>query len=119
MSVQGHAHSTGVPTRNATRWRDGTSVQHTFRMTATLRRADRVRMRHLARACAMAASGEGRRISEEAGVSLTPMAAATGASVPTLSRWERGLAKPRGDTAIRWVMALDELAGAVTGGDLA
>jgi DNA-binding transcriptional regulator YiaG len=91
-------------------------VQHAFLMTATIKRADRDRMRQLARATTLSTSGEGRKIREASGVSLPPLALAIGASVPTLSRWERGLSKPRGDAAVRWVKALEDLALVTAGG---
>lgn len=101
---------------------NGVPMAQAFRMrTATIaRRAhrERERLQLIARAISMGASGEARQIREASGLSLTPLARAAGVSVPALSRWERGLARPSGDEAVRWVHALDDLA-TLGGGDAA
>lgn len=84
--------------------------------SSTSRRRSRTSLRLLARAVSLSASGDGRRIREAAGVGLTPLAASIGASIATLSRWERGLSRPNGPTAVRWVQALDDLRSFINGG---
>jgi DNA-binding transcriptional regulator YiaG len=66
----------------------------------------RIRSRTLAR------TGAGRRLRERAGVSLHELAAAVLVSPSTVSRWERGLARPRGAAAERYADALDVLSEA-------
>jgi hypothetical protein len=46
---------------------------------------------------------------EGAGVSLTELAGSIPCSPAALSRWERGLRRPRSDLAIAWAAALREL----------
>ena len=46
---------------------------------------------------------------EDAGVSLTEMAASIPCSPAALSRYERGLRRPRSDLALAWAAALREL----------
>lgn len=66
----------------------------------------------LARIRAMAESGEARARRERARLSLTEMANAIGAGVPTLARWELGDRRPRDvEIALRWLAVLDELDG--------
>ena len=45
----------------------------------------------------------------ELGVSLAEVAVEMGVTVPTVSRWERGLRLPRGDTAARYLELLHRL----------
>jgi transcriptional regulator with XRE-family HTH domain len=53
--------------------------------------------------------GRGRFLREAAGLSLRDLAHAVGVDVATLSRWERGVARPRHAAAVRWVAACDEI----------
>ncbi|PZS15535.1 MAG: hypothetical protein DLM57_12520 [Pseudonocardiales bacterium] len=73
------------------------------------KRGDRIALVSLARAVRMAASGDARHVREASGVALAPMSRATGVSTATLSRWERGLCRPSGAAAVRWVELLDQL----------
>lgn len=52
---------------------------------------------------------ERRNIRLEAGISQQELAAALGASRVTLSRWESGTRRPRGEMAIRYARALERL----------
>ncbi len=52
---------------------------------------------------------ERRNIRLEAGISQQELAAALGASRVTLSRWETGTRRPRGEMAIRYARALERL----------
>jgi len=57
----------------------------------------------------LAASGKARRIRVMARLSLAEMARDLGVSDVTLSRWERGLCRPRGDAAVAYGALLDQL----------
>lgn len=50
-----------------------------------------------------------------AGVGLREMASAIGVVPSTLSRWERGLRRPRSAAAVRWAEAVRNIAGAFRG----
>jgi hypothetical protein len=64
----------------------------------------------ISRARRLARSGEGRRIREEAGLTVREMSSAVGVVPATISRWERGLGRPvRGSAVRRWVRVLDRL----------
>jgi transcriptional regulator with XRE-family HTH domain len=67
----------------------------------------------LVRARALAATGEGRRRREAAGLSIRELAAAIGVDAPTLSRWELGRMRPRRASALRWLAILDEVSGSM------
>ncbi|PKQ22322.1 MAG: hypothetical protein CVT65_13970 [Actinobacteria bacterium HGW-Actinobacteria-5] len=56
-----------------------------------------------------AATGDGLRRRQAAGLSLREVAAAVGISPTTLWRWEKGQRTPRGRAAIAWACLLDEL----------
>ncbi|MET0417289.1 MAG: helix-turn-helix transcriptional regulator [Actinoplanes sp.] len=56
-----------------------------------------------------AEDGSGRRIRESAHLSLRLVAQNIGVAEATVSRWEKGNRKPRGEAAIRWVRLLDQL----------
>ena len=60
-----------------------------------------------------ASEGTGRQIRERASLSMYDVAQTIGVGEPTVSRWERGLARPTGDAAVRWTELLDKLATAV------
>ena len=66
-------------------------------------------LKALARVRAMAANGEARAIRTRHNVSLTEMADAIPAAIATLSRWEAGDRRPRGEAALRWLQILDSL----------
>ena len=59
---------------------------------------------------AAAANGTMRDRRHAANVTTPELARALGVSVPTLSRWERGLARPTLEHALLWREALDTLA---------
>lgn len=70
---------------------------------------DGVDVRRLARANRLARTGEARAIRECSGVSLRTLAAALGTNPGELSRWERGLARPRPRSALRWLSEVESL----------
>jgi DNA-binding transcriptional regulator YiaG len=55
-------------------------------------------------------SGRGARLRLAAGISQGELAAAIGVSAPTLSRWEAGDRRPRGDAAVAYARELRKLA---------
>lgn len=63
----------------------------------------------LARANRLARTGEARAIRERSGVSLRTLAEALGTNPGELSRWERGLARPRPSSALRWLGEIENL----------
>ena len=63
----------------------------------------------------VAFSGAGRQIRRIAGLSLSELAAVIGVDKSTLSRWERGLERPRTDAAIRYEEALRKMLRAIEG----
>jgi DNA-binding transcriptional regulator YiaG len=56
-----------------------------------------------------AASGHALRIREQSGTSQAEWATVVGTTVPTISRWERGLRVPRGEAALRYHALLKSL----------
>lgn len=66
-------------------------------------------LRILTRARRLADAEAGRRLREAAQIGLRDLAAAIGTNPGELSRWERGLARPRVDSAIRWLEACDAI----------
>jgi transcriptional regulator with XRE-family HTH domain len=66
-------------------------------------------VRDLARIRRMQVSGEARRLRERAGISLRTMARAVGVRASTLIRWEASRVRPREDTALAWLAALDQI----------
>lgn len=52
---------------------------------------------------------EARAIRLAAGLTVGDMARALGVTPGAVSRWERGLARPRGDAALRWHAVLSAL----------
>jgi DNA-binding transcriptional regulator YiaG len=56
-----------------------------------------------------AQNGTARRLRQESGASLAEIGRACNVSKGTLSRWERGLATPRGDAALRYGEVLSAL----------
>lgn len=50
--------------------------------------------------------GGGRRLREQAQLTLRELAGAVGVDPATLHRWETAAAVPRGDAAVRWIDAL-------------
>jgi transcriptional regulator with XRE-family HTH domain len=63
----------------------------------------------LVRARQLTTDDLGRRIRERHRVSANELAALLGVNKAQLSRWERGLSRPRADTAIRWLETLEAL----------
>lgn len=63
----------------------------------------------LAYARRVAADGTARSIRKRAGLSEAEEGAAVGVAGPTISRWERGVRRPRGVAAIRWARLLRRL----------
>lgn len=61
------------------------------------------------RARSLAANGLGRAIRLAADASLSEVGEAVGVSGPTISRWENGKRRPRGDRAVRYAQVLDQL----------
>lgn len=59
----------------------------------------------------LAATGAARIIRQEAGLSLTELAAAADVHRTTIFRWEHGQRRPRGPAALRYLAVLDELSG--------
>jgi DNA-binding XRE family transcriptional regulator len=66
----------------------------------------------LSRLRALARSGDARRLRERAAIGLCEMAKVVGVDPATLSRWERGVGRPRGRAASRWARELAQLGGA-------
>lgn len=56
--------------------------------------------------------GSARAIRRRAGLTLEEFAERVGVDQSTMSRWENGQRRPRGDAACRWLTALEELAQA-------
>jgi DNA-binding transcriptional regulator YiaG len=56
-------------------------------------------------------TGQARRIREQAGVSVALLARALGVQEATVWRWETGRSRPREDAALRWLAALETMAG--------
>jgi DNA-binding transcriptional regulator YiaG len=63
-------------------------------------------------------SGQARRIREQAGVSVALLARSIGVQEATVWRWETGRSRPREDAALRWLEALERMAGDEKGGAL-
>jgi len=76
-------------------------------------------LRTLQQARTLGPTGQGRHIREGARLSLSEVAAVLGVDPSTLARWERGLARPRGAAARRWVDLVEELAARVNVGGAA
>lgn len=55
------------------------------------------------------ATGEGRRVREAVGVTVTEVATAADVGVPTVSRYERGLRTPHGERAVRYALVIRAL----------
>jgi DNA-binding transcriptional regulator YiaG len=66
--------------------------------------------KELARVRHLAETGAARAIREAADVSLAEAAAPVRVDRSTISKWERGLRRPRGEAAIRYLRLLEELA---------
>lgn len=66
---------------------------------------DLARLRHWTK------NGHAKAIREGAGVSLAEVATDVRAHRSTISRWERGLRRPQGEAAIRYLRVLEGLAG--------
>jgi DNA-binding transcriptional regulator YiaG len=70
----------------------------------------RSRTLQLARARALAKSGDALRIRQRAGLSIRDLAGELDVWPSTVNRWERGERVPRGEAALRWVALLLMLA---------
>lgn len=57
----------------------------------------------------MTTTGAARALREEAELSLSELAAEAKVHRTTIHRWETGRRRPRGDAALRYLTALDEL----------
>lgn len=65
---------------------------------------------HLTAARRYSATGNGRRIRQQAGLSLQDVADAIGTGIGTLSRWETGQRRPRNSSAaLRWAELLADI----------
>ena len=58
----------------------------------------------------LASSGEARRLRETADLSLSEIASEVGVDTSTIHRWEKGIRRPNGDAAIKYLKVLDRLA---------
>ena len=58
---------------------------------------------------------EGRSLREESGVSLRQMAAELGTNPGELSRWERGISRPRKANSLRWLDAVEAITEGLRG----
>jgi transcriptional regulator with XRE-family HTH domain len=76
------------------------------------------RLVRLARAYRLADNDEGRLVRERSGISLRALAAAIGCNQGEVSRWERGLARPREEHALRWLLAIEALLGQLCSAEL-
>jgi DNA-binding transcriptional regulator YiaG len=56
-----------------------------------------------------------RRIRDDAGISQRELAEALGVGVMTFNRWERGVARPRGQHATAYLALLEKLEDAAAG----
>ncbi|MEU7978320.1 helix-turn-helix transcriptional regulator [Micromonospora sp. NPDC049081] len=56
-----------------------------------------------------ARSGDAKRIRQQAGLTMSQVAAVVGVGESTVSRWEGGSRKPRGEHALKWAALLNEL----------
>jgi transcriptional regulator with XRE-family HTH domain len=74
---------------------------------------DTERLAQLATAYRLAEGGRGRAVRERSGISLREMAATIGTNMGELSRWERGLVRPRADFALRWLQAVEAIRSAL------
>lgn len=63
----------------------------------------------LMRGRSLAHSGRGKELRELAGLSLREFAGLLDVDPATLSRWERGVARPRRYAAARWLRACREI----------
>ncbi len=59
--------------------------------------------------------GQGRRLRLAADLSVAELAEVLHVDPGTLSRWERGLVRPRGEAASRWLQACEEIRTALDG----
>ena len=63
----------------------------------------------LSRAYRLTEGGTGRQVREAAGISLRQLAGALGTNQGELSRWERGISRPRPQRALAWLRAVELL----------
>jgi DNA-binding transcriptional regulator YiaG len=56
-----------------------------------------------------ARSGDAKKIRQKAGLTMAQVAAVIGVGESTVSRWEGGSRKPRGEHALKWAALLNEL----------
>lgn len=87
------------PTATGSYWRD----------VAFILRGMTPQLRRLVRARGLAENEKGRLLRERAGLSLRDVAAGIGTDVGTLSRWERGLSRPRPGHAAAWLRVYDQI----------
>jgi transcriptional regulator with XRE-family HTH domain len=74
------------------------------------------RIARLTRALRLAADEQGRRVREQSGISLRELATFIGTSHGELSRWERGVSRPRPTVALRWLEAVESIRSALDEG---
>jgi transcriptional regulator with XRE-family HTH domain len=67
----------------------------------------------LMRARRLADDQRGRLVREMSGISLRELARIIEANEGQLSKWERGMSKPRPATALRWLEAIDAIDAAL------
>ncbi len=73
---------------------------------------DIVTAKDLIRVRRLVSTGAARAIREGAGLSYGELAKEAGVDKSSVFRWERGLRRPRGEAAARYLAALDELTSA-------
>lgn len=56
-----------------------------------------------------ARSGEAKKIRQQAGLTMAQVAVVVGVDVSSVSKWESGSRKPRGEHAVKWAALLNEL----------
>lgn len=61
-----------------------------------------------------ARNGTAKKIRQDAGLTMGQVAAVVGVGESTVSRWEGGSRKPRGEHALKWAALLNELERAST-----
>jgi transcriptional regulator with XRE-family HTH domain len=82
-----------------------------------MRRVNTDRLARLARAYRLSEGEAGRLVREGSGISLRELATTIGTNMGELSRWERGLARPRADFALRWLEAVEAIRSELAGAD--
>jgi DNA-binding transcriptional regulator YiaG len=68
-----------------------------------------MRPARLAKVRRLAATGEARQIRQRAELSMSEIAAAVGVHEATVSQWERGKQRPRGEAALQYLAVLEAI----------